>query len=313
MKKFGYLWKMIILAILFAIVFWGIMFFKKQKSENDLNNDTDNTPNNVVSSVLVGKNLSILGDSISTYWGYSNNGEHNTTITKNNVYYGADNTSTLKDVSETWWQQTATKYGMNVLVNNSAGGSCTLSNNSDDTRLSGLSRCTNLHQDTAVPAVNPDIIAVFMGTNDFLSYVDVGTYSESLYTSLIEGNGKGQYYYSPPRNFTEAYIVMIHRMMNKYKDADIFCFTLPEGAVLNGQWFLAYEKSQYKVEDYNNVIRQVAAYFGLEVVDLYNDSGITVETLPTLTHDNVHPNALGMDAISEVFEKALNKKYNISD
>lgn len=268
--------------------------------------------NEEVKTELTGKNISILGDSISTYIGYSNNSETNSTITKNSVYYGSANTISLSSVEQTWWKQTATKYGMNVLVNNSAAGS-RVQNSPDEARLSGIERCTNLHQDTTSPVVNPDIIAVFMGTNDFLTYVDLGTYSETLHTSLITDNGDGTYTYATPTTFAEAYVIMMDKMKKQYAGADIFCFTLLEGAVLNGTGYPAYENSKYKVEEYCEVIKQVAAYYGAEVVDLYNESGITVDTHDEMTRDNVHPNVLGMDAISYVFEEALIKKYGSSN
>lgn len=212
-------------------------------------------------------------------------------------------------MSETWWGQTAEKYGMNVLVNNSAGGSRTKIGDTDITRPSGIERCVSLHKDTVTPVVNPDIIAVFMGTNDFLAWVEVGTYSESLHSSLVTDNGDGTYTYATPTTFAESYVIMMDKMVKQYKNADIFCFTLIEGSVWQGQYWLAYRDSPYKLKQYCDVIKQVAAYYGAEVVDLYTESGITMYNVASLTHDHVHPNTLGMDAISRVFEKALLRKY----
>ncbi len=72
-----------------------------------------------------GKKVSILGDSISTFDGVSNNPEYNSTIGDNHAFYldgslaWGSGGMTLHD---TWWQQVIDALGMELCVNNSYTG-----------------------------------------------------------------------------------------------------------------------------------------------------------------------------------------------
>ena len=116
----------------------------------------------------VKKTISILGDSISTYANYSNGtaaGTANSTIKNGAVYYprsGFDVTA-----ESTWWYQAAQELEMDILVNNSWSGSCLL-NTRSGTVGAYVDRCVQLHDDTGDNAGQmPDIIAIFLGTNDY--------------------------------------------------------------------------------------------------------------------------------------------------
>ena len=50
-----------------------------------------------------GKKASVLGDSISTFSGYSNNPAYNTTLTQNSSTY--PNQKADVSAAETWWKQ----------------------------------------------------------------------------------------------------------------------------------------------------------------------------------------------------------------
>ena len=122
------------------------------------NNNNNNQQPVTLRSVLSGKNFSLIGDSISTYAGYSNNAaETNSTIGSNAVYYGNKNKTIT--VNDTWWMQTVNETGMNLLVNNSWSG--------DKVSELGINRATQLHDNTGSNAgTTPDIIAVYIGIND---------------------------------------------------------------------------------------------------------------------------------------------------
>ena len=91
-----------------------------------------------------GKTMSILGDSISTYAGVSNNTAYNSTIGSNAVYYSS---GSLGGQQETWWQQAIDALGMQLLVNNSWSGSCVLHPRQGAGSEGYLDRCVNLHND----------------------------------------------------------------------------------------------------------------------------------------------------------------------
>ena len=110
--------------------------------------------------------------------------------------------------------------------------------------------------------------------------------------------------YATPTSFLEGYAIMMHKIVNKYQSADVFCFT-----ILPNMSAIYSNISGTKVQEYNDAIRSVANYFNLPIVDLYYDSGITYETGLQCSADwrLVHPNAAGMEKISNCF---INKLYD---
>ncbi len=254
--------------------------------------------------ILSGKKVSILGDSISTFKGVTDNGERNSTITSEYLARYAPATDTdsslvkLTSVDDTWWMQTINRYGMELVVNNSWRGTKVL----DSGIRSGFGiRCENLHDNTLENnaggvAVNPDIIAIHMGTNDYLQNVSVGTFD----ASYIRDDDT----YAAPATFAQAYAVMLHKIRQTYPAADVFCFTLSP---------ITYKTDNAALEALNAQIRQIAKHFGMSVVDLYADSGITAENAATyLASDKIHPNEAGIARISACFDRALEKFYEKS-
>lgn len=257
-----------------------------------------NTKASTLSSALSGKNFSILGDSISTFAGYSNDSTNtNSTIGSNAVFYNGSNAS-ITNVNQTWWMQTVNETGMNLLVNNSYSGDRIISG-------TGLSRAIELHDDTGDNAgTNPDIIAVYLGINDFDNGTSLGTYSNDMYNNLITDNGNETFTYANASTFAEGYAIMIHKILNKYEDADVFVFTFVPNSKNTNYTLL---------EQFNDVIRNIANYYGdrVNVVDLYNDSGITTSNYTDYCDDSeeLHPNPEGMDLITNTFIDALESKY----
>ena len=232
---------------------------------------------NTLKTALRGKNLSILGDSISTFDGYSNDSTNtNSTIGNNATYYTGSNCG-ITSVDQTWWKQTADKTGMSVLVNNSYSGSKVT--DTGDTSIKALTRAQNLHDDTGDnKGTNPDIIAVYMGINDFIGGVS-------------------------STDFETAYDKMIAQIRTTYgKDVKIFVFTLVTYGTTgdNNETLLAY----------NEAIKTIATKYSCVVVD-YANSGVNSSNLSTYMQDAslLHPNAQGMDVISDCFWNALYETY----
>ncbi len=256
-----------------------------------------------LTEILSGKNVSILGDSISTFKGVTDNGDRNSSITSEYLarYALATDPDTslvkLNSVDDTWWMQTINRYGMNLLVNNSWRGTKVL-----DTGIrSGYGiRSQNLHDDTLADnpggaVIDPDIIAIHLGTNDYLQSVTLGTFDPAAMT-YIRADG-----YDTPVNFAQAYAIMVHKILQRYPNADVFCFTLSP---------ITYKTDKAALESLNAIIRAVAEHFGLPIVDLYTDSGITADNAATyLAADKIHPNQAGIDLITACFNRALAAHY----
>lgn len=251
-----------------------------------------------VGKFLSGKKLSVIGDSISTYKGYSNDATNaNSTIGGNWVWYTGENTG-VSNVNQTWWKKAADETGMEILVNNSWSGSQVFSGDESDAYKG---RAENLHDNIGENAgTKPDVIAVYIGINDFVKEATFGSYSDELYTKLIKKNENGMIEYEEPQSFVEAYIIMVDKIVNKYTLSDVFLFTfLPN----------AYERF-LELEEYNEVVRKVAQHYNITVVDLYKESEITKENYKEFYGDrHIHPNKNGMEAIKEVFVKALKYVY----
>ena len=124
--------------------------------------------------MLKGKKLSILGDSVSTYNGISNNACLHPSIGGNPCFY--------KDpfpLEKTYWMQLVNKFGLTLCLNNSwSGGNLSGRDNPN----SGVSRASNL---ACIDGATPDIIIVFMGLNDLGRNVELNVFFEDYLKALL--------------------------------------------------------------------------------------------------------------------------------
>ena len=123
--------------------------------------------------MLQGKKLSILGDSLSTYRGVSNDENANTTTYANPFFYRPP-----FPLERTYWMRVINALGMTLCVNNSWSGG-NLSGRDDYT--SGLNRADQLSTDRGEV---PDWIIVFMGMNDLGRRVSVDVFSADYAKTL---------------------------------------------------------------------------------------------------------------------------------
>ena len=271
-------------------------------SSNVNNNTVNNNDEDQLKNVLSGKNFSILGDSISTYTGYSNDATNtNNTIGNNKIFYTGSK-GDITNVNYTWWKQLVDETNMNLLVNNSSSGSKVVGvgNVSGNTNDQGIGiRPQNLHDNTGDNAgTNPDIIAVYMGINDLNANYTAGSYESIDFNTLITNDG-GTYSYASPSNFAEGYAIMLHKIKIAYPNADVFVMNMPLRAASASQILTAY----------NDIIQKLATHFNMNLVSLY-DSQISGTVYSSYAiGDNLHPNQAGMDIMTETFINALKNKY----
>lgn len=227
-------------------------------------------------TVLNGKNVSVIGDSISTYRGYSNGAAADTTndtIRNNADCYKDSWKGGAVKFKDTWWFQAIEQTNMNLLVNNAWSGDTVTSSRFK-------SGCVNLHDNTGnVSDINPDIIFCYIGINNHSASTSVSDYKT-------------------------AYDEVIKLMRTKYADAEIYIFTLPPHYGLNNN-----ATKLALLDEYNVAIRQLATENGCNVVDLAANSGITVGNSINYTTDNLHPNLIGMDIITRVVIETLAERY----
>ncbi|MDD2355969.1 MAG: SGNH/GDSL hydrolase family protein [Lachnospiraceae bacterium] len=242
----------------------------------------------------VGKTFSICGDSISTFEGY--------TYTDLN-YYPKD---TDVDIPlKTWWGQMSGMTGMKLLSDSSVGGSTVCGNPNDPegkcfTSDLRLTRLMNLEGE------KPDVIFVEGGVNDMAqNRVLVPDTFQQAVINLNDPEG--------PDNiivFSDAYDLLLTKISNLYPDAEIICLTCETIATFDNadrtSWYEPKNGFGATVEDFNQVIRTVAAYHGVRVIDTH-ECGITQENVGLLMQeDGLHPNATGCMMIGQYVAGHMN-------
>ena len=229
--------------------------------------------------------LSILGDSISTYDGWIPEGCA--------VYYPMS--GMLTDVSQTWWMRLLDDTGMELCSNGSSSGStCVGDSLSIDEPKYGCSdyRISLL---TGQQGKMPDIIIVYMGTNDLLMGKPIG---DNDGTEFVEEGMIG--------DFSDGYTMMLDKLESHYPAAQIYCCTLVQvGTWGTKQPFITLTNNLgLTAEDYSKQIEKIAQNRGLPVIDLYH-CGIEIDNLSECTSDGVHMTPDGMKYIEQAMLSAM--------
>ncbi|MCQ2513119.1 MAG: GDSL-type esterase/lipase family protein, partial [Lachnospiraceae bacterium] len=241
------------------------------------------------SSPYYGKYVSFYGDSISTYIGYVPTGDGYAT------YYTGTNCG-VSSVDETWWMRLINETGMKLCANVSISGSCCSTGARQD-RVSGCKQ-ERIDKLAKSDGTKPDVIIVYLGTNDYLSAVGKGTF-----------DGSGSFPSGDPATFREAYSVMISRIQQTYPMAEIHCCTLQHTASKSTDFRpVDYNENNEMKKDWNEVIRELANLFHCHIID-FEKCGINASNIPFYTGDDavdedgvsgegstgrgLHPNAEG--------------------
>lgn len=212
--------------------------------------------------------VSIMGDSISTYLGYNPSGFP--------VFYKEDRIYDyeVESVNDTWWEQVIDGIHGELCINNSYSGS--LVAGEFDSSACSTARCSTLQADC-----NPDIILVYMGTNDRGFKVTIG---------LDEPHDRTKFY--------GAYRIMLHQLKLNYPSAKIVCGTLLMGK-LKDSIDLAYDRFMFEAPQYNDAIRRAVE----EEKCLLADIASFEKRYETL--DYCHPTKAGHALISKLWLECL--------
>lgn len=214
-----------------------------------------------------GRSFSILGDSVSTLFGYSRpqGAEYYTAYRgrESGVYY----------FSDTWWGQLIDAAGGRLLVNDSFSGSMVSSIWSDDdvSCACGDRRTSSLGENGEAP----DVILIFMGIND-------RGHGVKLEPTCAAEKGSTAV-------FSEAYRLMLDKIRSNYPRAQIVCLTLP---LPERDGYPPTPVARKISGEYSRVIAECAAEMGCIVADIS-------EMKPYATVDGLHPNVCGMEMIAK--------------
>lgn len=218
--------------------------------------------------------ITVIGDSISTYSGYITSGYAN--------YYSSSSGLT---VQETWWMRLVNNLSVELFSNMSSSGSRVTTTLDTTSQPSGVTRSKIVQNDDGE---SPDIVIIYLGTNDWGANVSVGTY-----------DGKGTLP-TDGTTFREAYAMMLYNIMANSPKAKIYCCTLldrergdsdttsPE--VNSGGTYLS---------EYNEAIREIADAFNAEVIDLHAcginhcNMSLYMRDYNSSSGSGLHPNSAG--------------------
>lgn len=222
--------------------------------------------------------LSILGDSISTFEGWIPEG--------NSVFYPQN--GAVQDVSQTWWKMALDETDLILCANGSSSGSTCYG---DSQAVDVMVGCSDhrISQLTGADGKEPDVIIVYMGTNDLVMSVPIG-----------DNDGIRPVNEGFVDNFSDAYTLILDKLERKYPDAQIYCCTLlPVGDWGTDQPFVTFVNGENLTsEDYSDRIQTIAGNRGIPVIDLYH-CGINIDNMPEMTSDGVHPTPEGMRRIAD--------------
>ena len=206
---------------------------------------------------------SVLGDSISTFEGYTSPGYA--------VYYdrATRERNGLKSVYDVWWAAVIQAMGAYLGANDAFSGSRVTGTAfpaaTDPRRIEGLTGAYGA----------PTDILVYLGMNDFGYGVPL-----RKKRSLFAGEDLTV--------FEDAYVHLLKALKQKYPEANIICGTVMRTSLRGrSEWQFPVNSRGLPIEDYNQVIRDAALRHRCPLADL-GASSLRYETL-----DGTHPTAEG--------------------
>ena len=237
------------------------------------------------------KRISLIGDSISTFYGWMPNGYTS--------HYPNGNNCDVTTVEKTWWYRLIYNYMQNAVLDmNLSFSNSTVTQNTDSGHTGqywyGHDFCSRFIECSGMG--RPDIILIHGGTNDYGHYYgeelaegfDMRGPAPSL--DVFEGifeiaDGSSTIAQAERLNystFCSSYTKLLRMMQLRYPDVKIVCI-IGDGVS----------------EGIHDSIRIIAEHYGARVVDLLAVNGFH-DTVYQTKYDagHVHPDANGMDFIA---------------
>ncbi len=287
-----------------------------------------------------GKKISIMGDSISTFAGVSNNAEINLNLAGHSSHNTKD--SNVCDWTLTYWGRLAVALEMELCVINSWSGSKVFGSETDENKGYGttdnmLERADQLHRDGGTENdptddTQPDLIILYMGINDVLNS-PWGTLPEELAATndqqalmaswITEVRDRGSAY-TPGmtvypctheetascsclyKSWQAAYALSLDLIKATYPNAEICIMTLVESnAHSSGK--------KVHIDRANICLRALAEYYDCTLIDQQNNGYITKQNSYLYCHDqeenisSIHPNLKGHELMMRLIVDELYK------
>lgn len=207
---------------------------------------------------LAGKRISILGDSISTF--YQDGSPMNSYYGQVGRFYYPTYCQDVRTVDKTWWGQLINNTNMILGVNNSWSGSTAIGTDES-------AGCSDARINTLIQNGNPDIVILYLGTNDLCSGFSV-------------------------ESFVAAYEMILSKIYN-------LCATQVYVCTLG---YTEYTGMKYTEEGriaYNKAIRAFAEKHNLGVIPL--DEYVQEDNYKLYLNDYLHYKYKGTTLLSQIF------------
>lgn len=199
-----------------------------------------------------GKKIAIIGDSISTYLNV---------IPSYFRFFYPYASANIYDFYQCWWMRVINRLGGSLFMNNSYSGSFVADGSSSASTYDG--RLAEL----VINGERPDVIIIFMGTNDIGSRIPTGKYQ-------VE------------------YMIMLKKLKALCPNAEIICCSLPLSLFIDGA-------DDVRLE-YLEVVKNCVNDTGSKFVDL-TDVDLRKDLI-----DRVHPTKNGMEMLADkIIEELL--------
>ena len=221
---------------------------------------------------LSGKVVSIMGDSVSTF--YAANDENNSYYHGDNEFYYPRYCPSVDESAKTWWMLTINGIGAKLGINNSLSGSSVTGSTSSAGQSSARIKTLGENGD-------PDIVICFLGGNDNVNGVTATEYKQ-------------------------AYKNMLDRIIEAYPKAYIFVCTQPYSGYYKQQSHYYYEETDRLA--FNQVLKDLADEYQIGLIDFA--SAITEENYSSNYNDNLHYNVKGMVTMSKQAMLDINRYFN---
>lgn len=213
------------------------------------------------SAVSSKKRVSLLGDSITTFQGY-------TTLPNNYEYPKESSYPDFTSVTQTWWYQLIYNKMNNATleVNSSITGTCVQNTTSTGHPGYGF---LNRYEELG----NPDVIFINGGTNDISRGLPVGSLDFTIATDALD-----------TYQFAQAYDKLIRLLKAKYPSATICC-------IMGDRYF------DGTSADHAPVVREICTHYGIPYAEV--DYGADRATCRYSNGTNVHPTPEGMTFMAD--------------
>ena len=233
---------------------------------------------------LAGKNVVLMGDSISSYNGLNPVGyEH---------YYPQGD---VNNWILTWWAQFGFMQSLKW-VENTEGGYKYNNRSWSGSKVTNLQGGDKPYCSTARLSTlgDPDVVLLFGGINDLAG----GTPHPQLGTDVHWGDMASM----DLSEFKDAYAYCVEYILTNYPTAKLICMTPTQISTLGH-----FTDNDMGVDfaDITEAIKEICDKYGVSVIDM-GKCGITYLNTDEFTLDGVHPNKAGMKVIADYVNEQIN-------